>query len=534
MLLGGDELGPRSGATTMPTATTPNCRGSTGRGPIAPPRLRPAGSLRCGTTHPVFQRQKFFHRRRPRAQDHDTRYLHWYAPTARDGTRGLESPGVRAVGVYLSGDQSSTRRASPARRHRSSSASTRITTTSNSFCRGVALGPAWMHASCRRRGAEAFVARCAGVHRGGQRCPRRGDTLHRPAGRLGARGWARRGSKEGNALPTRQQPAIPPGRRIQNRHAAANPLWYQDAIIYELHVRAFQRQRRRRHRRLPRPDREARLPAGPRRHRHLAAAVLPLAAARTTATTSPTTPTSTRSYGTLDDFQALPRRGAPPRPAGHHRAGDQPHLRPAPLVPARAPRAARQRRARLLRLERHARDVRRGAHHLQGLRALELDLGPGRQGLLLAPLLPPPARPELRQPRGPRGDASASSTSGSSWASTACGSTPCRTSTSARAPTARTCPRRTPFLQGAARATSTSSFPDRMLLAEANQWPEDAVAYFGDGDECHMAFHFPLMPRLFMALQHGGPLPDRRHPASRRRRSPRTASGRCSCATTTS
>ncbi len=39
-----------------------------------------------------------------------------------------------------------------------------------------------------------------------------------------------------------------------------------------------------------------------------------------------------------------------------------------------------------------------------------------------------------------------------------------------------------------------------MLLAEANQWPEDAVAYFGAGDECHMAFHFPLMPRLFMAL----------------------------------
>ena len=51
-----------------------------------------------------------------------------------------------------------------------------------------------------------------------------------------------------------------------------------------------------------------------------------------------------------------------------------------------------------------------------------------------------------------------------------------------------------------------------MLLAEANQWPEDAVAYFGDGDECHMAFHFPLMPRLFMAIADGGPLPDHRHP----------------------
>src|SRR6056297_3417070 len=41
----------------------------------------------------------------------------------------------------------------------------------------------------------------------------------------------------------------------------------------------------------------------------------------------------------------------------------------------------------------------------------------------------------------------------------------------------------------------------KMLLAEANQWPEDAVEYFGNGDECHMAFHFPLMPRLFMAVK---------------------------------
>jgi len=44
-------------------------------------------------------------------------------------------------------------------------------------------------------------------------------------------------------------------------------------------------------------------------------------------------------------------------------------------------------------------------------------------------------------------------------------------------------------------------YSDRMILAEANQWPEDAAAYFGGGDECHMAFHFPLMPRMFMALR---------------------------------
>ncbi|MFW5876280.1 MAG: maltose alpha-D-glucosyltransferase [Myxococcota bacterium] len=43
--------------------------------------------------------------------------------------------------------------------------------------------------------------------------------------------------------------------------------------------------------------------------------------------------------------------------------------------------------------------------------------------------------------------------------------------------------------------------PNRMLLAEANQWPEDAAAYFGEGDECHMNFHFPVMPRMFMAVQ---------------------------------
>ncbi len=44
-------------------------------------------------------------------------------------------------------------------------------------------------------------------------------------------------------------------------------------------------------------------------------------------------------------------------------------------------------------------------------------------------------------------------------------------------------------------------FDDRVLLAEANQWPADVVEYFGDGDECHMAFHFPVMPRMFMAAR---------------------------------
>jgi maltose alpha-D-glucosyltransferase/alpha-amylase len=51
------------------------------------------------------------------------------------------------------------------------------------------------------------------------------------------------------------------------------------------------------------------------------------------------------------------------------------------------------------------------------------------------------------------------------------------------------------------RAHVNAKYKNKMLLAEANQWPEDAVAYFGNDDMCHMAFHFPLMPRIFMALR---------------------------------
>ncbi len=50
------------------------------------------------------------------------------------------------------------------------------------------------------------------------------------------------------------------------------------------------------------------------------------------------------------------------------------------------------------------------------------------------------------------------------------------------------------------RAEIESKYPDRMLLAEANQWPEDVAPYFGEGNECHMCFHFPLMPRMYMAI----------------------------------
>ena len=51
------------------------------------------------------------------------------------------------------------------------------------------------------------------------------------------------------------------------------------------------------------------------------------------------------------------------------------------------------------------------------------------------------------------------------------------------------------------RRVMEANYANRLLLAEANQWPEDVRQYFGDDDEFHMAFHFPLMPRMFMALR---------------------------------
>ena len=57
------------------------------------------------------------------------------------------------------------------------------------------------------------------------------------------------------------------------------------------------------------------------------------------------------------------------------------------------------------------------------------------------------------------------------------------------------------------RAELDESVPGKVLLAEANQWPEDVQAYFGDGNECHMAYHFPLMPRIYMAIAQEDRLP---------------------------
>ena len=234
-----------------------------------------------------------------------------------------------------------------------------------------------------------------------------------------------------------------PGRssRLDDRR---DPLWYKDAR----HLRAARprlpRQQRRRHRRLPGPAREARLPPGPRRHRALAAAVLPLAAARRRLRHRRLQPASTRPTARSQDFRRVPARGPPPRPAGHHRAGAQPHLRPAPLVPA-GPRRAR-RVGRTATSTSGATRRTATATRASSSRTSRPRTGPGTRS--------PKAyywhrfyshqpdlnfdNPEVQQAMLRRRRLLARA-----WASTACGSTPCPTSTSARARTARTCPRRT-------------------------------------------------------------------------------------------
>ena len=206
------------------------------------------------------------------------------------------------------------------------------------------------------------------------------------------------------------------------------------------------------------------------------------------------------SYGTLEDFQAFLAEAHRARAAVitelviNHTSDQNPWFQRV------APRRARFAGARLLCLERFARKIQRRAHHFQRLRDLELVLGPGGEGVLLASLLCASARPEFRQSGGARGDAEGSrflARNGRRRAAARCGSVSLR----ARRDELRKSAGDARLSEEAARAHRREVPRRRMLLAEANQWPEDAVAYFGKGDECHMNFHFPLMPRMFMSLQ---------------------------------
>ena len=244
---------------------------------------------------------------------------------------------------------------------------------------------------------------------------------------------------------------------------------------------------------------QARLPPGPRRHCALAAPILSVAAARRRLR-------HLRLHGDpsrlrhAERFRSFLRRGAPPRPARHHRARAQPHVRPASLVPARTARRTRQSLARLLRLERHAGQIPGRPDHLQGLRNLELDLGSqsprpttGTASTRISPISTSTIRPSERR-------CSESSISGSTWASTGCVSTPIPYLYEREGTNCENLPETHAFLREL-RAHVDSRFRDRMLLAEANQWPEDAVAVFRQGRRMPHGVPFPV----HAAAVHGPP-----------------------------
>ena len=242
------------------------------------------------------------------------------------------------------------------------------------------------------------------------------------------------------------------------------------------------------------------------------------------------------AYGTLEDFQRLPRARRTSAACASSPSWSSTTRPISTRGSRRAPRARRLAEARLLRLERHDRNATRApASSSRTSRPSNWTWDPVAERLLLASLLPPSARSQLRQPARPAArSCKVDATSGSTWASTACGSMPCRTSSSAKAPTARTCRRRTRSSRSIRARASTRAIRTACCWPKPISGRPTCVAYFGDGDECHMAFHFPLMPRMFMALAQEDRFPIidilQQTPDDPRAR----ASGRCSCATTTS
>ena len=196
------------------------------------------------------------------------------------------------------------------------------------------------------------------------------------------------------------------------------------------HLRAARprlpRQQRRRHRRLPRADRAARLPARPRRHRALAAAVLPVAAARRRLRHRRLHATSTRPTARCDDFKRFLARGAPRAACASSPSWCSTTRRTS--TRGSSARAARRRAAaeRDFYVWSDTPDTYTDARIIfKDFETSNWTWDPVAERVLLAPLLLPPARPELRQPAVREALLDVARLLARAWASTACASTPC-------------------------------------------------------------------------------------------------------------
>ena len=184
--------------------------------------------------------------------------------------------------------------------------------------------------------------------------------------------------------------------------AGDDPEWFKRAVFYEVLVRGFADSGGDGSGDLQGLIEQAGLPQLARHRLPVAAPVLPVAAARRRLRHR----RLRRRAAGVRHRRGLPPaagRGARARHAGDRRLRHEPHLRPAPVVPGLPVRPERPVR-RLLRLGRRRLRLPGRADHLHRHRDLQLELRPGPQAVLLAPVLRPPAGPELRQPRGAGGD----------------------------------------------------------------------------------------------------------------------------------
>ena len=298
------------------------------------------------------------------------------------------------------------------------------------------------------------------------------------------------------------------------------PDWYQDAVIYELHVRSFCdsdgdgigdfRGPD------PRSSTTCRTSASP-----------PSGCCRstprrcaTTATTSPTTATSTRTTARCATSRAFLREA---HDRGlrvitelvlNHTSDQHPWFQRARRAPAGQPLA------RLLRLERRRRERYRDARIIfKDFETSNWTWDPVAKAVLLAPLLLPPAGPELRQPRGPPGADLDASTSGWSMGVDGLRLDAVPYLYEREGTNCENLPETHAFLKQL-RAHVDEHFPNRMLLAEANQWPEDARRLLRRRRRVPHGVPLPADAAAVHGAADGGPLPDHRHPRSRRRRSP--------------
>ena len=245
-----------------------------------------------------------------------------------------------------------------------------------------------------------------------------------------------------------------------------------------------------------------------RRRLPVAAAVLPVAAARRRLRHR----RLRRRAAGVRHRRGLPPaagRGARARHAGDRRLRHEPHLRPAPVVPGLPVRPERPVR-RLLRLGRRRHRLPGRADHLHRHRDLQLDASTRSASSTSGTGSSATSRTSTSTTRPCRRRSSTRCSSGWTSASTASGWTRCPTCSSGRAPTARTCRRRTSSSSGSG-PRWTRRYPDRVLLCEANQWPQDVVALLRrPGQGRRVPDGLPLPGHA--AHLHGGPagaaLPD--------------------------